>query len=195
MALLIDKSFDDGVFQRVLDRLSADGHEVVVVGPKADEQVHGHEGRTHVNVDHGVDDPEVRHLDALLVPPGVPLHHLRTHERMLNYARALYAHGNPVAVARPDGWVLVRADAKSRGLISWPAVKRQLFIEGPAQAGDTESDVLISAQEADHEALLDAFCAQLEKGPRTGEAVETVPNDESAYPIGSPPTETEHPVD
>jgi protease I len=167
VALLLDRSFEDRALQRTLDRLAADGHEVRMVGPRAGQQLHGQEGTTHVLVEHGVDDVDARSCDALLVPLGVPLNHLRTHERMLNFARDIYALGRPVAVHHSGGWALVRADARSRGLVSWPSVKRQLFVDGPASIDDAlPRDLLITSREAAVDPMLDAFLAQLERGPR-----------------------------
>ncbi len=174
VAILIDRSFDDVAFQRTLDRLAADGHEVVVVGPRAGEQLHGTNASTHVLVDTAVDDVDVHACDALLVPGGVPMNHLRTHERMLNLVRDVYAYGKPVAVQRDDGWAMVRADAKARGFVSWPAVKRRLFYpEGPL--GDTEgvdsaAAVMVGSTDTNVDSLLDAFLAQLERGQRSEDA-------------------------
>lgn len=172
VAILIDRSFDDTALRRTLERLAADGHEVMVVGPRGGEQLHGKDASTHVHVDRSVDEVDVNACDALLIPGGVPLNHLRTHERMLNLVRDVYAHGKPVAVQRPDGWAMVRADAKSRGLVSWPPVKRRMFYpEGPLAQGDGIAErVMIASTETGVDSLLDAFLAQLEKGPR-GEEV------------------------
>lgn len=183
VALLIDRTFDDAAFQSLFDRLKSAGHDAVLVGPNEGAQVDGREGHIHLTIDASVDHVDPEDVDALILPRGFRRDHLRTHERVLNFIRDVFSHGKPAGVLHPRGWVLVRADAKGRGLGTWPAIKRDLVVEPDAAEGSFERDLLIGSSDGDVESFCDAFLAQLDKGPRTeGAEEEQVPR-ESPHPV------------
>lgn len=194
VAFVIDRTFDDREFQTAFDRVRQAGHEVVLVGPRAGESIHGSHGHVHVSTDRSVDDLSVNDVDAALVPGGFPRNHLRTHERVLNFIRDVFAQGKPVAAMHSPGFAMVRAEHQGNLLASWPVVKRELLVERKAEADEFDRDVLIVSHDADPDAFCDAFLAQLERGPRGApEPIfnEKIESDEVAKAYGPEPAPPE----
>lgn len=169
VALLIDRTFDERQLQAVMDRLRDAGEEVVVVGPRAGESVHGAEGRVHVTVDLSVDDVHAEDFDALVIPGGFRRNHLRTHERMLNFIRDVYALGKPVGVMRDPGWMLIPSDSHSHQLMTWPRIKRDLIVERELSLQEAEEAGIILSGDPDPISFADAVLTQLGRAPQ-GEA-------------------------
>lgn len=164
VGFLLDRTFDDHAFQHAHERIRQAGHEVILLGPTAGEVLHGAHGHVHATIDQSVSDFTVNDLDAVLLPAGFPRNHLRTHERILNFLRDVYAQGKPVAVMRARGFVMTRAHPGIRHA-SWPAVKRDLIVQRSGPPGEFEGDELIVSDTADEETFFDTFLAQVAGGP------------------------------
>lgn len=167
VAFIVDRTFDDHQFQTCFERIRQAGHDIVLVGPHAGESIHGSAGTLHVTVDVAVDDVKAHDFDAVVVPGGYRPNHLRTHERLLNFVRDAYAEGRPVGVMRPEGFAIVSAEAKRRGLVSWPSVKRDLLVEPHTHAAPSsfEAEGLIVSSDGDADAFCDTVLAQLDRRP------------------------------
>jgi len=124
----------DGVEQVELTEprkaLDAAGASTKVVSPKSGSI----KGWNHTNwgepikVDITLDSTSPDDYDALMLPGGVMNpDHLRTNENAVNFVRAFFEAGKPVAAICHAPWMLVQADVvRGRNVTSWPSLQTDL---------------------------------------------------------------------
>jgi len=124
----------DGVEQAELieprKALDAAGATAKVVSPKSGSI----KGWNHtdwgepIKVDVTLDKASPDDFDALLLPGGVMNpDHLRTNENAVNFVRAFFEAGKPVAAICHGPWLLVEADVvRGRNVTSWPSLQTDL---------------------------------------------------------------------
>jgi deglycase len=137
----------DGVEQEELTEprkaLDAAGASTKVVSPKSGSI----KGWNHTNwgepikVDVTLDNTSPDDFDALLLPGGVMNpDHLRMNENAVNFVRAFFEAGKPVAAICHGPWLLVEADVvRGRNVTSWPSLQTDLRNAG---ANWTDSQVV-----------------------------------------------------
>lgn len=137
----------DGVEQVELTEprkaLDAAGANTKVVSPKSGSI----KGWNHTNwgdeirVDVTLDNTSPDDFDALLLPGGViNPDHLRMNEHAVNFVRAFFEAGKPVAAICHGPWMLVEADVvRGRNVTSWPSLHTDLRNAG---ANWTDSQVV-----------------------------------------------------
>jgi len=81
-----------------------------------------------IPVDVSLDSTSPDDFDALLLPGGVMNpDHLRTNRNAVNFVRAFFEAGKPVAAICHGPWLLVEADvARGRNVTSWPSLQTDL---------------------------------------------------------------------
>ena len=110
--------------------LDAEGMKTVVVSPaegklKAwDKTKWGRE----IAVDEPLDSATPKDFDALLLPGGVMNpDHLRTNPKAVQFVKAFFDDGKPVAAICHGPWMLVEAGAvRGRTLTSWPSLQTDI---------------------------------------------------------------------
>jgi protease I len=124
----------DGVEQVELTEprkaLDAAGAHTTVVSPKSGSI----KGWNHTNwgdpikVDITLDKTSPDDYDALMLPGGVMNpDHLRMNENAVNFVRAFFEAGKPVAAICHGPWLLVEADVvRGRNVTSWPSLQTDL---------------------------------------------------------------------
>jgi protease I len=124
----------DGVEQVELTEprkaLDAAGATTKVVSPKSGSI----KGWNHtewgepIPVDVSLDNTSPNDFDALLLPGGVMNpDHLRMNRSAVNFVRAFFEAGKPVAAICHGPWLLVEADvARGRNVTSWPSLQTDL---------------------------------------------------------------------
>ena len=124
----------DGVEQAELieprKALDAAGANTKVVSPKSGSI----KGWNHtdwgdpIKVDVTLDNTSPDDYDALMLPGGVMNpDHLRTNENAVNFVRAFFEAGKPVAAICHGPWMLVEADVvRGRNVTSWPSLQTDL---------------------------------------------------------------------
>ena len=137
----------DGVEQAELieprKALDAAGANTKVVSPKSGSI----KGWNHtdwgdpIKVDVTLDKTSPNDYDALMLPGGVMNpDHLRTNENAVNFVRAFFEAGKPVAAICHGPWMLVEADVvRGRNVTSWPSLQTDLRNAG---ANWTDSQVV-----------------------------------------------------
>ena len=123
--------------------LDAAGANTTVVSPKSGSI----KGWNHtdwgdpIKVDVALDNASPNDYDALLLPGGVMNpDHLRTNESAVNFVRAFFEAGKPVAAICHGPWMLVEADVvRGRNVTSWPSLQTDLRNSG---ASWTDSQVV-----------------------------------------------------
>lgn len=106
------------------------GATTVVVSPKEGKikgWQHGHWG-DEIPVDKALSDASADDFDALLLPGGVMNpDRLRMDKQAVQFVKAFFQAGKPVAAICHGPWLLVEADAvRNRALTSWPSLQTDI---------------------------------------------------------------------
>ncbi len=121
------------------------------------------------DVDRTVDDVSADDYDALVIPGGVANPDLmRTHPEAVDFVRAFFEQGKPVAVICHGPWMLVEADVvRGRELTSWPSLQTDIRNAGGIwrDAEVVVDNGLVTSRKPDD---LDAFSAKLVEEFREG---------------------------
>ena len=161
VAMIVDEMFEDSELRVPYDRLTAAGHEVVIVGREARKALSGKRGKETVTPDEGIDEVSASQFDALVIPGGYSPDRLRTDERMVALTRACAQAGKPVAAVCHAGSLLIEAGiASGRTVTSWQSIRTDLINAGARWVDDevVEDGNLITSRKPDD---LPAFCDAL----------------------------------
>ena len=121
----------DGVEQMELTEprkaLDAAGATTIVVSPKEGKLKGWHHGNwgDDIPVDRALSDANADDFDALLLPGGVMSpDRLRMDKQAVQFVKAFFHAGKPVAAICHAPWLLVEADVvRNRALTSWPSLQ------------------------------------------------------------------------
>jgi protease I len=134
--------------------------------------------------DRGVEDVDASEYDGLVLPGGVANPDiLRTVEAAVDFTRAFFDQGKPVAAICHGPWTLVEADVvRDRTLTSWPSLQTDIRNAG-GEWVDEEVHVdqgLVTSRKPDD---LDAFCAktieEIAEGEHEGQRPEVAAGSQS----------------
>jgi protease I len=106
------------------------GAKTTLISPKSGKikgWQHDHWG-DELPVDMTLDQAKADDFDALMLPGGVMNpDHLRMDERAVNFAKAMFNAGKPIAAICHGPWLLLEADVvRNRSVTSWPSLKTDL---------------------------------------------------------------------
>jgi protease I len=146
-----------------LEAVREAGAEAELLAPEAGEvQAFNHLDKgDKFPVDQAVADADPSHFDALVLPGGVANpDQLRMRSEAVEFVRAFFEAGKPVAAICHAPWTLVEADVvRGRTLTSFPSLQTDLRNAG-AEWVDEEVHVdagLVTSRKPDD---LEAFCAK-----------------------------------
>ncbi len=130
VAILVDDGFEQVELLEPRKALDEAGAKTVVVSPKKD-RVKGWnhtEWGQEVKVDQPLDQARAEDFDALLLPGGVMNpDHLRMNRKAVDFTKAFFAAGKPVAAICHGPWTLVEADVvRGRTVTSYPSIQTDL---------------------------------------------------------------------
>ena len=130
VAILVDDGFEQVELLEPRKALDEAGAKTLVVSPKKD-RVKGWnhtEWGQEVKVDQPLDQARPEDFDALLLPGGVMNpDHLRMNPKAVEFTKAFFAAGKPVAAICHGPWTLVEADVvRGRTVTSYPSIKTDL---------------------------------------------------------------------
>jgi protease I len=113
-------------------------------------------------VDKTVSEADASDYDGLVLPGGVANpDHLRMDDDAVEFIRAFFSAGKPVAVICHGPWTLIEADVvRGRTLTSWPSLQTDLRNAGATWVDEevVVDEGLVSSRNPDD---LPAFCAKL----------------------------------
>jgi protease I len=139
------------------------GAETELIAPEAGEvQAFDHLDKgDRFPVDRALGEADPSHFDALVLPGGVANpDQLRMEPEAVEFVRAFFQAGKPVAAICHAPWLLIEADVvRGRTLTSFPSLRADLTNAG-AEWVDEEVHVdegLVTSRKPDD---LDAFCAK-----------------------------------
>ena len=168
VAMIVDEMFEEQELGVPRERLSAAGHEVVLLGVEKGKKLEGVHRKAEVVTERGLDDARAEDFDALVIPGGYSPDHLRTNAKAVAFTRAIFDAGKPVAAVCHAGSLLIEADiCEGRTLTSWGSIRTDLLNAG-AHWVDREvvedGNVITSRSPKDLRAFCDAILDQLEHG-------------------------------
>lgn len=155
VAILVDNGFEQVELVEPRKVLDQAGAHTSIVSPKS-ERVRGWnftDWGNEIRVDVPVARAEPREFDALLLPGGVMNPDaLRMQPKAVEFVKAFFDAGKPVAVICHGPWTVIEAGAaRGRRITSWPSLKTDLRNAG-AEWTDKEVVVdgnLVSSRQPD----------------------------------------------
>lgn len=163
IAFVVAPDFEDVEFTRPYDELRAAGHECVVIGTQAGQQLTGKRDQATVTTDVAIDEVDPADFDLLVVPGGYSPDKLRLNDGMVKFTGRFVAADKPVAAICHAGQLLVEAGVVAgRELTSWPSVRTELELAGAKWVDRevVEDGNLITSRKPDD---LDAFMAAIRR--------------------------------
>jgi protease I len=127
VAVLLGPEFEDTEFTHPVAKLREAGHQVEVLGTKANETLEGKRHETKVETNAAVGDRQSKDYDALLIPGGHSPDNLRTDEQMVRFVRDFDRLQRPIAAICHGPQLLIEAGVvEGRTMTSWPSVRTDL---------------------------------------------------------------------
>jgi protease I len=124
VAVLLGPEFEDTEFTHPVAKLREAGHQVEVLGTKANETLEGKRHETKVETNAAVGDRQSKDYDALLIPGGHSPDNLRTDEQMVRFVRDFDRLQRPIAAICHGPQLLIEAGVvEGRTMTSWPSVR------------------------------------------------------------------------
>jgi protease I len=134
VAILVADGFEESELSRPRAALAAAGAETAVVSPNADlvQSWSGDDYGSPVDVDVPLSEARAEDFDALLLPGGVMNPDtLRAKPRAVDFVRAFFDAGKPVAAICHGPWLLIEAGVvRGRRLTSYRSIKTDLLNAG-----------------------------------------------------------------
>jgi protease I len=144
VAIVVADGFEQVELTEPRKALDEAGARTQIVSP-AGEQVQGwkhFDKADHFRVDVPLESADAKDFDALLLPGGVANpDQLRTNPKAVNFVRAFFSSGKPVAAICHGPWTLIEAGVvQGRRITSWPSLKTDLMNAG---AKWTDEEVVV----------------------------------------------------
>ena len=171
IACVLDSGFEDSEFKKPFDGLRQAGHEVVVVGLKAGQELKGKAGEVTTRTDMSVGEAKPDQFDALLVPGGYSPDHLRADQRAVAFTRAFAEADAPILAVCHGPQLLSTAEAiRGRRLTAWQTIQDDLRRMGENVVDEevvVDGRLVTSRKPDDLDAFVRESVALLEKVPAT----------------------------
>ncbi len=177
VAILAADMFEQVEMTEPRKALQQAGAETVLISP-SERHVHGakhNEKADRFAVDMPLDRANANEFDALLLPGGVVnSDQLRMIPKAVEFVRAFFDEGKPVAAICHAPWMLVEADvARGRRITSWPSLHTDIRNAGGHwldEVNVTDQNLTTSRRPDDipkfNEAMLHLFEESMTRGER-----------------------------
>jgi len=130
VAILVTDGFEQAELTEPRNALDEAGAKTVLVSPKSDmvQGMNHDEKGQQFRVDLPLDRADVAQFDALLLPGGVANpDRLRVNKKAVQFVRAFFDGGKPIAAICHGPWTLVEADiVRGYRLTSWPSLQTDI---------------------------------------------------------------------
>ncbi|MBI4511285.1 MAG: type 1 glutamine amidotransferase [Deltaproteobacteria bacterium] len=161
IACILAEGFEDSELRIPLNRLTAAGHRVVIIGKQKGEELVGKRGKERVRADESIDAADPGDYQALLIPGGKSPEHLRADERFVRFVQRMDEEGKLVAAVCHGPQILLTAGlVRGRTMTAWKTVQVDLRQAG-AHVVDREVVVdenLVTSRKPDD---LEAFSREI----------------------------------
>lgn len=161
IAFVLADDYEDAEFRRPYETLREHGHETVVIGMHAGEEVEGKRRGDRTVIEMTADDVDAAAFDGLVIPGGYSPDKLRLDPNIVAFVAGMIAADKPVAAICHAPQLLIEADAlRGRTLTAWPSVRKDVENAGGKWVDEelVEDGNLITSRMPED---LDAFCSAL----------------------------------
>ena len=127
IACLLATGYEDSEFQKPYDEFKTAGHDVVVIGAKAGEEIAGKKGESKTKADKGIDEVRPDQFEVLFLPGGHSPDKLRADQRFVDFVKPFMKEGKPVLAICHGPQLLITADAyKDHRMTAWKTIQGDL---------------------------------------------------------------------
>ncbi len=127
IACVLASGFEDSEFSEPYDAFLKAGHEVTIIGLKANETLHGKKGEATALAEKSFEDVSPADFDALFIPGGQSPDKLRAHEEPVIFVKEMMAKSKPTLVICHGPQLLLTADEHKRHrMTAWKTVQGDL---------------------------------------------------------------------
>ncbi|QQR41687.1 type 1 glutamine amidotransferase [Myxococcus xanthus] len=137
VACIVGGGFEDSELRVPYDKLRQAGHEVVLIGKKAGDEVEGKQGKEKFRLERGIDDVQVEDFDMLLIPGGHSPDNLRADERFVQFVKEFDDRGKLIAAVCHGPQLFISAGIlDGRTLTAWTTIQHDLRLIPNVQVKD-----------------------------------------------------------
>jgi protease I len=127
IAFVVGPDFEDSELRVPYDALREAGHEVELIGAKANDTLKGKKGKESITTEAAAGDRKAASYDALVIPGGYSPDHLRAEDDVVAFVRGFVDTGKLVAAICHGPQLLIETDAvDGKRVTSWKSVKTDL---------------------------------------------------------------------
>ncbi|MFZ0243885.1 MAG: type 1 glutamine amidotransferase domain-containing protein [Desulfobacterales bacterium] len=127
IAVIITNMFEDVEYTKPAEAFREAGHNLIHIGLKAGETVHGKKENTPVKIDKAIKDVAVDDFDALLIPGGYSPDQLRVDETAVKFAGEFVRSDKPVFAICHAPQLLITADViRGRKITGYKSVVQDI---------------------------------------------------------------------
>jgi len=127
IACVLAADFEDSEFHDPYEAFLQAGHEVTVIGLKANEPLKGKKGQVTVLTEKSFGDVSPTDFDALLVPGGYSPDKLRAHDEPVVFVKSMMAANKPVlAICHGPQLLLTAEEYKRHRMTAWKTIQGDL---------------------------------------------------------------------
>jgi protease I len=132
VACVLTNGFEDSEFRQPYDALREAGNEVTIVGLEAGQKVDGSKGTEKgITVEKSFAEVRPDDFDALLIPGGYSPDKLRAQQAAVDFVRAFFEAGKPVAaICHGPQLFLTAGTFKDHRMTAWKTVQGDLRLAG-----------------------------------------------------------------
>jgi len=127
IACVLAAYFEDSEFQEPYEAFLKAGHEVTVIGLKANEPLQGKKGQVTVLTTKSFGDVSPNEFDALLIPGGQSPDKLRAHDEAVVFVKSMMTANKPVlAICHGPQLLLTAEEYRRHRMTAWKTVQGDL---------------------------------------------------------------------
>ena len=127
IACVLAADFEDSEFQAPYEAFLKAGHEVTVIGLKANEALQGKKGQVTALTAKSFGDVSPNDFDALLIPGGQSPDKLRAHDEAVVFVKSMMTANKPVlAICHGPQLLLTAEEYRRHRMTAWKTVQGDL---------------------------------------------------------------------
>ena len=144
IACLLADGFEDSEYADPAAAFKEAGHQVVVTGTKAGEQLKGKKGDVTATTEKSIADVKADQFDALFIPGGYSPDHIRGDRRVVDFTREFVNSDKPVfAICHGPQLLITAGVVKGRQMTAWKTIQDDLRQVG---ASVTDEPVVVDGR-------------------------------------------------
>lgn len=168
IAVLVTNDFEDSEYRAPVNSFREAGNDIINVGFKADEMVHGKKEHYPVHIDRGIADVSANDFDVLFIPGGFSPDHLRADPDAVKFTKEFFDEKKPVFSICHGVQLLISADVlRGRKVTGWKSLVQDVKNAGAEfidQEVVVDGNLISSRQPSDIPAFMEKTLEVLKQG-------------------------------